>query len=264
MVPLVSSFPMQTVNLLGIRVSAINMQIALDCFARWTENKKKAYICVTNVHVLMEAQASGDLRRALNRAGMVTPDGMPLVWYSHLKGHRHVSRVYGPDLLLAACQRSLETGWSHYFYGGAPGVAEKLAANLRLRFPGLRVAGTSNPPFRPLTAEEDRAAVAEINASGADVLWVGLGAPKQELWMAEHLGRIDASVMVGVGAAFDFHAGVKRQAPRWMQRSGLEWLFRLGTEPKRLWKRYLVNNPLFVWLVLLQLLGIKRYPVEES
>jgi N-acetylglucosaminyldiphosphoundecaprenol N-acetyl-beta-D-mannosaminyltransferase len=255
---------MPSVNLLGVRVSAIHMQMALDRFAKWIENQEKSYTCVTNVHVIMEAQASVGLRRSLNNAGMVTPDGMPLVWYSHLKGYPHVSRVYGPDLLLAACQRSLETGWSHYFYGGAPGVAEKLVEKLCARFPGLRVAGSSTPPFRPLSVEEDQAAVEEINASGADILWVGLGAPKQELWMAEHLGRIAAPVMVGVGAAFDFHAGVKRQAPRWMQRSGLEWLFRLVSEPTRLWKRYLVNNPLFVWLVLLQLLGVKRYPVEES
>ena len=210
----------------------------------------------------MECQRDKKLKQVLNHAGMVTPDGVPLVWLCRLQGHKNTRRVYGPDLLLAACERSLTTGWKHYFYGGAPGVAEKLIANLEKRFPGLPVAGFDTPPFRPLTPEEDRAAVEQINASGADIVWVGLGAPKQEYWMAEHLGKVNAPVMIGVGAAFDFHAGVKKQAPRWMQRSGLEWLFRLATEPRRLWKRYLINNPLFIILAILQLTGLKKFPTE--
>jgi N-acetylglucosaminyldiphosphoundecaprenol N-acetyl-beta-D-mannosaminyltransferase len=193
---------------------------------------------------------------------MVTPDGVPLVWASHWLGHREVSRVYGPDLLMAACERSLQSGWSHYFYGGADGVPEKLGSNLRVRFPGIKIAGMESPPFRKLSPEEDQAAVERINASGADILWVGLGAPKQEYWMAEHLGKIKAPVMIGVGAAFDFHAGVKKQAPLWMRRNGLEWVFRLASEPRRLWKRYLVNNPRFLWNVFLQLSGLKKYPLE--
>ena len=253
-------------NLLGVRVSPVTMPLALDRLAAWVDGDARQYVCVANTHLLVECYRSPRLRAIHNRAGMVTPDGMPLVWLSRLQGFRHVERVYGPDLLLAACERSLETGhshhWSHFFYGGAPGVAERLVQRLTERYPGLKIAGTDTPPFRPLTPEEDQAAVERINASGADLLWVGLGAPKQEYWMAEHLGRIQVPVMLGVGAAFDFHAGLKTQAPRWMQRSGLEWLFRLASEPKRLWKRYLVNNPLFVWLVLLQILGLKHFPID--
>jgi N-acetylglucosaminyldiphosphoundecaprenol N-acetyl-beta-D-mannosaminyltransferase len=247
------------VNVLGIGVSPINMPIALLKIEQLVKNQTRAYVCVTNVHVIMEAQRAPNLRDVLNHAGMVTPDGVPLVWISHLKGHSEVQRVYGPDLLLAACQRSLTTGWKHYFYGGAPGVGEQLIERLCQRFSALSIAGFDTPPFRPLTSEEDQCAINQINASGADILWVGLGAPKQELWMADHLGKINVPVMIGVGAAFDFHAGLKNQAPSWMQRSGLEWLFRLGSEPRRLWKRYLINNPLFIVLTILQLLGIKKY-----
>jgi len=214
------------------------------------------------VHTVMECQRDPALKRIHNRSGMTTPDGMPLVWLSRLHGHRHVSRVYGPDLLIAVCQESIRAGYRHFFYGGAEGVPEALAAALLRRFPGLVVAGTYSPPFRPLTPEEDEQIVAMINRARPDIVWVGLGAPKQEYWMAEHVGRLEAPVMVGVGAAFDFHSGRKKQAPRWMQRSGLEWLFRLLTEPRRLWRRYLINNPLFLWLVALQLLGLRRYPLD--
>jgi N-acetylglucosaminyldiphosphoundecaprenol N-acetyl-beta-D-mannosaminyltransferase len=153
-------------------------------------------------------------------------------------------------LLLACCDRSIATGYRHFFYGGEAGVADLLARRLTARFPGLAVAGTCAPPFRPLTRPEDEDIVRRINETCADIVWVGLGTPKQEYWMAEHLNRIDAPVMIGVGAAFDIHAGRKKQAPLWMQRSGLEWSFRLATEPRRLWKRYLYNNPAFVWTAL--------------
>jgi N-acetylglucosaminyldiphosphoundecaprenol N-acetyl-beta-D-mannosaminyltransferase len=172
-------------------------------------------------------------------------------------GFRHVERVYGPDLMLAVCERSTERDYRHFFYGGAPGVAEKLAVELQSRFPGLQVAGTYSPPFRPLTPEEDRRVVEHINSAQSDIIWVGISTPKQERWMGEHVGRLCAPVLIGVGAAFDFHAGLKRQAPRWMQKSGLEWSFRLMTEPRRLWHRYLVNNPFFLWLIFLQALGRK-------
>ena len=193
----------------------------------------------------MESQRDDELRRIHETAGLVTPDGMPLVWIAHLLGHSHVERVYGPDLLLACCERSILRGYRHFFYGGAPGVGECLAARLGARFPGLSVAGLFSPPFRPLSADEDGALVDCINAARPDIVWVGLSTPKQERWMAAHVGRLDAPVLIGVGAAFDFHAGVKRQAPRWMQRSGLEWSFRLAMEPRRRWRRYLRNNPAF-------------------
>jgi N-acetylglucosaminyldiphosphoundecaprenol N-acetyl-beta-D-mannosaminyltransferase len=249
-------------NILGVGVSALTIPLSLQVFQSWIERKERQYVCVSGVHGVIESWRDPALRAIHNRAGLVTPDGMPLVWLSRLSGHAEVERVYGPDLLLAACERSLQTGWRHYFYGAGPGIVEQLVHRLMDRFPGLLIAGASTPPFRPLSAEEDRGEVERINAARADILWVGLGTPKQELWMASHLGRINAPVMVGVGAAFDFHAGVKKQAPRWMQRSGLEWLFRLLSEPGRLGKRYLVNNPLFLWLVFLQLSGLKKFPLE--
>jgi N-acetylglucosaminyldiphosphoundecaprenol N-acetyl-beta-D-mannosaminyltransferase len=186
---------------------------------------------------------------------LVTPDGMPLVWLSRLMGFRDVERVYGPDLMLAVCERSTARGYRHFFYGGAPGVAEKLVVRLQSRFPGLQVAGIDSPPFRHLTLQEDRAVVEHINTARPDIVWVGIGTPKQERWMAMHVGQLSAPVLIGVGAAFDFHAGLKKQAPRWMQRSGLEWSFRLMTEPRRLGRRYLINIPWFLWSVLLQALS---------
>jgi N-acetylglucosaminyldiphosphoundecaprenol N-acetyl-beta-D-mannosaminyltransferase len=243
------------VNILGVGVSAINMEAALGTIEEWIERHEAHYICITGVHGVMESQRDAELRHIHKAAGLVTPDGMPLVWLSRLLGFRHVERVCGSDLMLAVCERSVTRGYRHFFYGGAPGVAEKLVARLQSRFPGLQVAGTESPPFRPLTPDEDRAAVQQINAARPDVVWVGISTPKQERWMAAHVGRLSAPVLIGSGAAFDFHAGIKRRAPRWMQRSGLEWLFRLMLEPRRLWRRYLINNPWFLCLVLLQVLG---------
>jgi N-acetylglucosaminyldiphosphoundecaprenol N-acetyl-beta-D-mannosaminyltransferase len=216
----------------------------------WITTGSQQYVCVTGVHGVMESRRDERLQRIHNQAGLVTPDGMPLVWWSRAAGQAQTRRVYGPDLLLACCERSLTTGYRHFFYGGGDGVADLLARRLSKRFPGLTVAGTYTPPFRALTPEEDAAIVRRIDDSGADIVWVGLSTPKQEYWMAEHVGRLAAPVMIGVGAAFDFHAGLKKQAPAWMQHTGLEWAFRLATEPRRLWKRYLRNNPEFVYLAL--------------
>lgn len=246
------------VTILGVEISAINMEMTLRTIEEWIVRRQPHYVCVTPVHAVMESQRDPELKRIHNAAGLVTPDGMPLVWLSRVLGFPHVERVYGPDLLLALCERSIQRGYRHFFYGGAPGVAEKLVLRLQSRFPGLTVCGTYAPPFRPLTPEEDREVMAQIDAAKPDIVWVGISTPKQQRWMAEHVGRLHAPVLIGVGAAFDFHAGVKRQAPRWMQRSGLEWCFRLLAEPRRLWRRYLLDNPSFVWLVLLQLLGQGR------
>jgi N-acetylglucosaminyldiphosphoundecaprenol N-acetyl-beta-D-mannosaminyltransferase len=243
------------INVLGVMVSAINMKMALRTIEDWIFYRKAHYVCVTGVHGVMESQRDVELRHIHNAAGLVTPDGMPLVWLSRLLGFRHVTRVYGPDLILAMCSRSVKQGYRHFFYGGASGVAEKLVARLRLRFPGIKVVGTYSPPFRPLTSREDQVVVERVNAAQPDIVWVGISTPKQERWMAEHVRRLSAPVLIGVGAAFDFHAGLKRQAPAWMQRSGFEWLFRLMTEPRRLWRRYLTNNPFFLWLIFLQALG---------
>jgi N-acetylglucosaminyldiphosphoundecaprenol N-acetyl-beta-D-mannosaminyltransferase len=250
------------VNILGVGISAINMDIALETIEDWIARREPHYVCVTGVHGVIESQRDDELRRIHNASGLTTPDGMPLVWLSRLKGFRYVSRVYGPDLMLALCKRSVTHGYRHFFYGGAEGIPEQLAANLRRRSPGLQVVGVCSPPFRLLTAEEDEQVMQMINRAAPDIVWVSLSTPKQERWMADHIGRVEAPVLIGVGAAFDFLTGWKRQAPRWMQRSGLEWLFRLLTEPRRLWRRYLVNNPLFVLLVLAQALGLRRYSLE--
>lgn len=247
------------VNVLGVGVSAVDMESALGRIESWIQRRERHYVCVTGVHGVMESQRDDGLRDIHNGAGMVTPDGMPLVWISRLHGQGHVRRVYGPDLMLACCARSVRAGYRHFFYGGATGVPERLAARLQERFPGLAIAGTWSPPFRSLSQSERDEEAGLINQAAPDIIWVGLSTPKQERWMAANRKAIRAPVMIGVGAAFDFHAGLKRQAPPWMQRSGLEWLFRLGTEPRRLWRRYLVNNPRFVGAVLMQSVGLRSY-----
>ena len=252
----------ERVNILGVGISAINMALALKTIDAWIENGDRQYVCVTGVHGVMESRRDEAVRQIHNRAGMVTPDGMPLVWLSRLNGHWHVDRVYGPDLMPALCKHGLEKGYRHYFYGGAEGVPEKVIETLCARYPGLQIAGVYSPPFRSLSEVEHMQIVARINASKPHVVWVGLSTPRQERWMAAQVGVLHANVLIGVGAAFDFVAGTKRQAPRWIQRSGFEWLFRLVQEPRRLWKRYLINNPTFIFLVAAQALGVKRYSTD--
>lgn len=244
-------------NILGVGVSAINMEMALNTIDRWIAERRPNYVCVTSVHGVIASQSDNELRRIQNRAGLVTPDGMPLVWVSRLRKHRNVGRVYGPDLMTAVCTESVAKGYRHFLYGGASAVPERLADRLRQAYPGIQIVGTYSPPFRPLTPEEDETVVRQINQSKADIVWVGLSTPKQEYWMAGHLGRLDVPVMIGVGAAFDFLAGLKRQAPRWIQRSGLEWLYRLSTEPRRLWRRYLTIVPLFLFYMALDSLRLR-------
>lgn len=251
------------VNVLGVGVSAINMDMAIATFDAWIARREQQYVCITGVHGVMESQRDPALRAILCRSGLTTPDGMPLVWLSKLHGFRQVQRVYGPDLMLAMCERSREKGYRHFLYGGDEELVAALAARLRQRYSGLQIVGAYAPPFRPVTLEEDTAIIRMINDACPDVVWVGLSTPKQERWMAEHHRRITAPILVGVGAAFDFHAGRKRQAPRWMRRNGLEWLFRLFQEPKRLWRRYLLNNPRFVGLIVLQTFRLRRWRLPE-
>jgi len=245
-------------SIVGVRVHATSYADAAARITNWARAGESRSVCVAAVHSLMQARDDDALRQIFNQADLVTPDGMPLVWGLRLLGVRWATRVYGPDLtpaVLAAAEREhLPVG----FYGGAPGTLERLLANLRPRFPRLKIAYACSPPFRELSPEEERETAREINASGARILFVGIGSPKQEKWMARQRGRVRA-VMLGVGAAFDFLSGSKPQAPRWMMRAGLEWLFRLATEPRRLWKRYLYNNPRFVYLFLLQLLGWREF-----
>ncbi|MEK6442235.1 WecB/TagA/CpsF family glycosyltransferase [Pseudonocardia sp. T1-2H] len=238
------------VDVLGVRVSCLTLDSAVEEVTDWVGRGEHKYVCVTGVHGVMECQRDPQLLRIHNGSGLTTPDGMPMVWSARWAGQREVSRVYGPDLMLAILARAVERGWSSFFYGGGPATAELLADRLTTLFPGLQVAGTSTPPFRPLTPQEDANIVQVINDSGAQLVWVGLSTPKQERWMAEHVGRLRANALFGVGAAFDLHAGTVPQAPRWMQRSGLEWTYRLSREPRRLWRRYLRNNPAFVLNVL--------------
>ncbi len=246
-------------EVLGVGISAINLTLAVQTIDHWIAEQHKTYVCVTGVHGVMESQRDPGLKEIHNRAGMVTPDGMPMVWLSHLQGYKHVTQVCGRELMLAVCESSVRNGYRHYFYGGNEGVADLLAEKLQTRFPGLQVVGTCCPPFRPLSEQEDRQIVARINAARPDLLWIGLSTPKQERWMSAHLNRINAPVMLGVGAAFDFHAGLKPSPPRWMQRHGLEWCYRLANEPRRLSARYLINNPMFVTYVLLEQLRLRDF-----
>ncbi len=250
----------ERVNVLGVGISVLNLRTALAAIIEAIESRRKGYICVTGVHGVMEAQNGNGFKEILNGAFLCTPDGMPMVWAGKLKGHREMGRVYGPDLMLEVCAWSEESGCRHFFYGGGEGVAELLVERLRARFPRLKVAGTFTPPFRPLNPDEEKALREMVSASRPDVFWVGLSTPKQEKFMQEYLPKLEATLMVGVGAAFDFHSGRVKQAPRWMQRSGLEWLYRLSCEPGRLAKRYLRNNPLFIMKFFAQKTGLKRYP----
>ena len=249
----------ERINVLGVGVSALNMELALDQIDVWVGNRDRQYVCVCPVHSIMECRRSSEVRHIFNEAGMVTPDGMPLVWVAKASGHPEVGRVYGPDLMLAAMERSTRTGHRHFFYGGGSGVVQRLADRMQKRFPNLNVAGTHEPPFAPLDELCTDETAALINAASPDVVWVGMSSPKQDRWMARMRSRLNAPVLVAVGAAFDFHSGTVSQAPRWMQRSGLEWTYRLATDPRRLWRRYLVDNPWFLWELGLQKTGLKKF-----
>lgn len=245
------------IPILGVQVSAVNMDIALQQLQEWITGRDNQYLCVVPAHSIMECVNHPNLLPVFNSAGMVTPDGMAVVWLLKLKGHPNVSRVYGPDLMLKSCSSGLEFGWRHYFLGGTPEAQEQLKKTLQTRFPEIQIAGQMSPPFRALIPEEEQAIIDEINAARADILWVGFGSPNQEIWMYNHLGKINVPLMVGVGAAFDFLSGRKRQAPHWIQRIGMEWLFRLMSEPARLWPRYR-QYPRFLYLVCKELLRERK------
>ena len=249
-------------NILGVGVFHADIPSVLSRMQSFISDQQKAYVCVPDVHLIMQSQWDDELRRILNGASMTVTDGMPLVWFCRLAGHRQTQRVYGPDLLLAACKDGLDKGRRHYFYGGAEGVAEALAAKLKAAYPGLVVAGVYSPPFRTLSAEEEMDIAAAIDATEPDVVWVGLGAPKQEYWMRRFRDLLRAPVLVGVGAAFDFHSGAKPQAQKMIRSAGLEWVFRLATEPKRLWPRYRKVIPAFLAGITLQGLGLRTYTLD--
>ena len=236
----------RTVNVLGAPIDAVTWGDALAKIHGWALKRESRYVCISNVHSVITASHETDFGAAVRHADMATPDGAPVAWMLRKLGCAGQERINGPDLMWAYCEQASRRGESIFLYGGSDDTLEKLQAVLAANFPGLRVAGAISPPYRTLTEQEDADHVAQINASGAGTVWVSLGCPKQELWMAAHRGRVNA-VMVGVGAAFAYHAGTLKRAPGWMQRHGLEWFHRLCSEPGRLWKRYLVTNSMFVF-----------------
>jgi N-acetylglucosaminyldiphosphoundecaprenol N-acetyl-beta-D-mannosaminyltransferase len=250
----------ESFRVLGVRVDAMQIPDVIAQMEEWIACRDVGrYIAVTGMHSVMEAQRDAQFSEVLNAADLVVPDGFPLVWLGRRQGFPVLQRrVYGPELMLEFCRTTAGKGYRHFFYGGAPNVAEELARRFAVRFPGLVVAGTLCPPFRELSPEEDDEVATRVNNSNADVVWVGLGAPKQECWMFEHHKRLNATVLVGVGAAFDFHTGRVAQAPHWMRENGLEWLFRLVREPRRLWRRYLLQGSEFVGLLFLEFVGLKK------
>lgn len=235
----------QTVQVLHAPIDVVTWTDALGRLAHWAAQHESRYVCICNAHSVVTAGRDAAFGQVVTGADMATPDGAPVAWMMRKLGFGEQQRINGPDLMWRYCAQAAQRDESIYLYGGAPETLVILQAKLAQTWPSLKVAGAYSPPFRALTAEEDAAVVAQINASGAGTVWVSLGCPKQELWMAAHRGRINA-VMIGVGAAFDYHAGTIARAPLWMQHAGLEWLHRLVSEPRRLWKRYLVTNTLFI------------------
>jgi N-acetylglucosaminyldiphosphoundecaprenol N-acetyl-beta-D-mannosaminyltransferase len=250
-VPPLAPEPRHTVSVLGAPIDAVGMDEALRRITGWAARGESRSVCICNVHSVVTAAQESRFMRVLQNADLATPDGAPVAWLMRRQGVVGQARVSGPDLMLAYCERAASRGEPLFLFGSTDVTLAILQARLSERFPGLRIAGSLAPPFRAATAEEDAAHVAAINASGARTVWVSLGCPKQERWMAEHRGQVKA-VMVGVGAAFDFHAGLQARAPLWMRRAGLEWLHRLAGDPRRLWKRYLFTNSVFIWRVAQQ------------
>jgi N-acetylglucosaminyldiphosphoundecaprenol N-acetyl-beta-D-mannosaminyltransferase len=238
-------------DVLGVRVNVIQIPEVVKIVKQWVIRRDNGrYVAVTGMHGVTEAQHDARFKEILNAADLTVPDGMPLVWLGRLRGFQLKRRVYGPELMLAVCAEVAKTGVRHFFYGATPSTLESLTAALTRRSPNIEIAGMISPPFRTLTAAEDREFVTQINAARPDILWIGLSTPKQERWMYDHRDRLDVPAMIGVGAAFDIHAGRTKQAPVWMREHGLEWLYRLVHEPRRLWRRYLVFGSEFVFLVL--------------
>ncbi len=241
----------QRFRVIDTPISAVTLDVAVQTIAKWIQQRQKHYVNVCTTHTLLECHDAPELASIVNGSGLSTPDGMPLVWLGKAR-KLPVGRVYGPDLMLALCNYGQEHNVRHYLYGGALGVPETLATRLQHQFPKLNVVGCYSPPFKPLPVEVDMDDVRRINEASPDIVWVGLGTPKQDYWVGKYRPFLHAPVLIAVGAAFDFHSGRIKQAPRWMQRSGLEWFFRLTQDPKRLWKRYLLGNPYFLLLIARQ------------
>lgn len=251
-------------NVLGVGVHAVNLPLAAELIDWSAGAGCKGYVCVTGVHGVMEAQRDCRFRHILDQAMLVVPDGVPTVWIGRWEGHNKMGRVFGPDLMMEVCRRSIASGRTHFLYGGKPGVATELKQNLEKRYPGIQIVGTYTPPFRPLSSTEKTELQEELSRLAPDIVWIGLSTPKQEHFMAENLGSLNCKIMVGVGAAFDIHTGRVKDAPDWIKTAGLQWLHRLCQEPSRLWKRYLVNNSGFLFRAVLQFTGVKRYELASN
>jgi N-acetylglucosaminyldiphosphoundecaprenol N-acetyl-beta-D-mannosaminyltransferase len=254
------------VDVLGVKISAINMAEAVRLADLAVASGRPRYICVTGVHGVMEAQSDPQIRQILNEAVLNTPDGMPMSWVGWMNGFRGMDRVYGPDFMLEVCQLSVKRGYTQFLLGGKSGVADALKNRLESQFPGLRFTGTFTPPFRPLAEDEEEMLVSMIGRAKPDIIWVGLSTPKQERFMARYCTRLGVPLMIGVGAAFDIHTGLVRDAPNWVKRSGLQWLHRMTQEPQRLAPRYLQNNPRFLLLITRELVrrGFERFTGNRS
>jgi N-acetylglucosaminyldiphosphoundecaprenol N-acetyl-beta-D-mannosaminyltransferase len=247
-------------EVLGVRVHAVQTQDVVDRMEKWIQDRERCHtVAATSMHGIVEAQHDPSFKEILNSTDRVVPDGMPLIWLARRRGHRLSRRVYGPDLMLDFCESTARRGYRHFFYGGEPGVPERLAESLKRRFPSLEVCGAFSPPFRPLDPQEAQETVAMISRAAPDVLWVGLGTPKQERWMHEHRDKLQVPMLVSVGAAFDLLSGRRNQAPQWMREHGFEWLFRLIQEPRRLWRRYLICGPQFIAHLGLESLRLKDF-----
>ncbi|MGA7110586.1 MAG: WecB/TagA/CpsF family glycosyltransferase [Terracidiphilus sp.] len=253
-----SDFLHPRADVLGVRVSAVHMRSAVDLVTRWIETGKSGYVCLTGVHGVMEAQADPELRRILNGSFLNAPDGMPMTWVGRIQGHRAMDRVFGPDFMAALCPVAVEHGYRFFFYGGKPGVAPLLGDTLQQKFPGLLIAGTLTPPFGDLSREQEQDLLDQVRKAKPHILWVGLSTPKQERFMARHVRTLQVPLLVGVGAAFDFHTGAIRDCSPWIKRAGLQWVHRMWQDPARLAPRYLRHNPAFLWRIALQLCGLRR------
>jgi N-acetylglucosaminyldiphosphoundecaprenol N-acetyl-beta-D-mannosaminyltransferase len=245
-------------DVLGVRVSITDMEAAVDCSDHLVRSGGRGYICVTGVHGIMESQADSELLGIHNRSFMTVPDGMPLVWLGKFHGNPRMGRVYGPDFMIQLCRRAATRGYKIFLYGGAEGVAQDLKTALQRKCPGLRVVGIYTPPFRPLSEVEEIALKNEVAECKPDIIWVGLSTPKQERFMAKYLPILNCKLIIGVGAAFDMHTGRINDSPDFLKVCGLQWLHRLCQEPKRLWRRYLINNPKFVYEVARQFMGLSK------
>lgn len=251
-------------NVLGVGLHALDLRGAVELVEENVLEGRKGYVCITGVHGVMEAYRDPEFRGIVDRAVLVAPDGMPTVWVGRLQGYGQMRRVFGPDLMLEVCHRSVKQGFTHFLYGGKAGIANQLRDRLCRWFPGIRVVGTFTPPFRPLIPQEQAELEDDIARLNPDIIWVGLSTPKQERFMADNIDHFACRVMIGVGAAFDFHTGKLQDSPDWVKHAGLQWLHRLCQDPSRLWKRYLINNSAFLLQIVLQLTGLKAYNLNSG